>query len=463
VECPAVERRRHAARAVKRTLSLATGIPRNASSAWQGGSSQTLRTACARRGVQRNGLQRGCGREPRPHRPARQFPASRGGLGYIGQTLLPLPPPWGQNGWANFRRHRLSPLPMAALARLSRIMGREIGENFVPSGVVHCTAVAKSAVGAHTLLVNESTPKCPDDLFMLHFFRATADALVHTGANVRDEPEFFPDWAGQAWTADLDALRRRLGKAPGPPPVVLLTSGRCLPRDRRFFREWPGAVAVRPSSFPPPLQRRRALIQAPLATSPPRHLAGVWSCRRRPRSKGGGFGAAGTAGGRRSPAAPAACVPLCVGVSARTGGHCSSRRGRARPSRCTRGRTEARWWTLSRWANTRAPCRPRRSAPRPLAATFWSESSVRPRWRAGRRCARARELGGSACGDYAHRTRRRVPRLGSAARGRGSGAAGLREARRGWRLQHCGGETGKNCPRARIGRGGSRRRETKRV
>lgn len=131
---------------------------------------------------------------------------------------------------------------MAALARFIRAVGIETAEVNPIRGVVHCTAVVWDGEIGRTLRVAEVSPaSLGEDPFVLQFCRASADALVQTGTNMRTEPGFWPTWA----SAMLEEHRAHLGKRPAPLPVVLLTRGAPPSPPSAFLAEWGNDIAVR--------------------------------------------------------------------------------------------------------------------------------------------------------------------------------------------------------------------------
>lgn len=134
---------------------------------------------------------------------------------------------------------------MAALARFSRVFGLKGAEINLIRGAVHCTAVAWDGESGWTLRVCEVSPaSLGEDPFVLQFCRASADALLQTGTNMRAEPGFWPAWTRAAFSDALDAHRAELGKRPGPLPVVLLTRGAQHSRPSQFLAEWGNDIAV---------------------------------------------------------------------------------------------------------------------------------------------------------------------------------------------------------------------------
>lgn len=111
------------------------------------------------------------------------------------------------------------------------------GDSLPRTGVSHVTAVWRPDAGPFiTLEINDDTPRCATDYFILNLARARADAIITTGKILRLEPALSHDLDGPGAVPEaLAAWRReRLHKKEAPWSVVL-TSGRGLDLDHPLF------------------------------------------------------------------------------------------------------------------------------------------------------------------------------------------------------------------------------------
>jgi len=127
--------------------------------------------------------------------------------------------------------------------RIRRVYGTA---RFPASGVLHPTAVWESPSGSHrTIRIEPGGPGSETDRFVLDLARARADAIVTTGKILRDEPGLTHAFTSDSG-AGLERWRREvLGRTVGPPPTVVLTSGRDLPLDHLLFED-PAVVFTSP-------------------------------------------------------------------------------------------------------------------------------------------------------------------------------------------------------------------------
>lgn len=132
------------------------------------------------------------------------------------------------------------------------------------AGVLHVTSVWQGPVGPPFVLrINDSTPVSEWDAFVLALARARADAIVTTGAILRDEPGMTHDFDVSglpAWRNDV------LGKAL-PPQSVILSSGRAIDFAHPIFRAR-RALLYTARDHPPDLPERAAAAGVRLLTHP---------------------------------------------------------------------------------------------------------------------------------------------------------------------------------------------------
>lgn len=102
-----------------------------------------------------------------------------------------------------------------------------------PAGVVHVTALWRaSASELRNMRINDDTPRSASDLVALNGARARADAIISTGKILRDEPGLGFDLSNFGDTGrSLAAWRAQILGKPEPPYLLVLTSGRDLPRE----------------------------------------------------------------------------------------------------------------------------------------------------------------------------------------------------------------------------------------
>lgn len=97
------------------------------------------------------------------------------------------------------------------------------------AGVVHVTAVARSAQGPlRVLKIDACSPKSESDLFVLNLCRARADAILTSAGNLRDEPSLVSSLMGPSADSLAHYRSETLGKG-SPPVCALMTRGGDLP------------------------------------------------------------------------------------------------------------------------------------------------------------------------------------------------------------------------------------------
>jgi len=139
-----------------------------------------------------------------------------------------------------------------------------------PEGVLHVMAVARRAQGdLAALALGDGAPRCDEDRFALALARARADALLTTGAIVRQEPGLHH--GSRALTASLPASLaaafaawRQRGGRRRPATTVIMTRSRDLDLDHPLFADG-GPVIVftgadAPTRFGIDLARRGAML-----------------------------------------------------------------------------------------------------------------------------------------------------------------------------------------------------------
>jgi hypothetical protein len=95
-----------------------------------------------------------------------------------------------------------------------------------PAGILHASAVADED-GAHRVIrIGAFSPPSELDLFVLNLARARADAILVSGAVLRDEPELRYELGGPGESArGLAAWRRERAGLDAPPHLLVLTRG----------------------------------------------------------------------------------------------------------------------------------------------------------------------------------------------------------------------------------------------
>lgn len=120
--------------------------------------------------------------------------------------------------------------PPAALTALYGQISADSG------GIVHVASVWRAPGGDYiTLRVGPHAPVSEIDWFVLNAARARADAIVTTGRILRAEPELIHDLRGSMGAA-LTSWRARALERSRPPYLLILTSGRDVPRAHPALR-----------------------------------------------------------------------------------------------------------------------------------------------------------------------------------------------------------------------------------
>lgn len=89
-------------------------------------------------------------------------------------------------------------------------------------GVLHVVAVAEDENGARRVIrIGPWSPKSATDVFVLELSRARSDAILLTGAILREEPELRYELS-----SELEAWRRDVLGIEEPPRLLVLTGGR---------------------------------------------------------------------------------------------------------------------------------------------------------------------------------------------------------------------------------------------
>lgn len=106
---------------------------------------------------------------------------------------------------------------MSARERMRALYGEELG---AMEGVLHVVAVHAEGEARRVIKIGEHAPKSAADFFALELARARVDAIVITGAILREEPELR-----YALSSELAAWRREVLGLAEPPWLLVLTHG----------------------------------------------------------------------------------------------------------------------------------------------------------------------------------------------------------------------------------------------
>ncbi len=130
------------------------------------------------------------------------------------------------------------------------ILGTELlgGDAARTTGVIQTLASWVDGSGTRVALrINAATPRSEADFFLLNLARARADAIVTTGAVLREESDVTHALQGPGQVPEaLAAWRRRVVGLTEPAILLVLTSGRGLDPEHPAFR-----ASVRPVLFVP--------------------------------------------------------------------------------------------------------------------------------------------------------------------------------------------------------------------
>jgi riboflavin biosynthesis pyrimidine reductase len=123
-----------------------------------------------------------------------------------------------------------TPDPIAA--RIEELFGRR--QLPKDAGVVHVTALSRRDGGYRTILIDEHSPKSPNDFFCLQLGRARADVIVLSGKLLRDEAALDYTLRGPDARALRNWRRREQGRTREPTLALLTRSGE-LPAQHPIF------------------------------------------------------------------------------------------------------------------------------------------------------------------------------------------------------------------------------------
>lgn len=102
-------------------------------------------------------------------------------------------------------------------SRMRALYGEELG---TIEGVLHVVAVHAEGASRRVIRIGDHAPKSATDFFALELARARADAIVITGAILREEPELRYELS-----SGLAAFRRDVLGLRDPPRLLVLTRG----------------------------------------------------------------------------------------------------------------------------------------------------------------------------------------------------------------------------------------------
>ena len=106
---------------------------------------------------------------------------------------------------------------MSARDRMRALYGEELG---AMEGVLHVVAVHAEGESRRVIKIGEHAPESATDFFALELARARVEAIVITGAILREEPELR-----YVLSSELAAWRREVLGLAEPPWLLVLTHG----------------------------------------------------------------------------------------------------------------------------------------------------------------------------------------------------------------------------------------------
>lgn len=154
------------------------------------------------------------------------------------------------------------------------LYGEELG---VVDGVLHVVAVHGGDDGRWVMRIGEHSPKSTTDRFVLDLARARVEAIVVTGAILRDEPELR-----YVLPAALERHRRQVFGLSAPPWLLVLTRGD-IPLDHPALKGWARPLIFTTEASAERLRARSELeivgVAEPSARAALAHLRDVRGCR----------------------------------------------------------------------------------------------------------------------------------------------------------------------------------------